>query len=292
MSIPGSEASRLQLLTSGALTELGVTPPQGSRTTLPLDGTRTPISAGAAASARADDDFVVARVDLPSPDAPEAWTIDSTPTATLAELYWYSGLRLALDLDNSTLLAGEPVTVRLRAVDREGNPGDLSRYGEVSPTLGADSDAAELTVADATQGTLNAEFVTSPTQPTVMLQMTVELVTQSGLPLVPLIFDQSISLTLPSTFPTVQPLDVLDLGTMSGHQPLSGSLQLTGSPDGPSQVCVGSARDEQVPERAGATTSTPCQRTASTSPQPNRQPSLSPWRPRTPPMAQAQPSCR
>lgn len=92
-----------------------------------------------------------------------------------------------------------------------------------------------------------------PTDARVDVRLQVHLVTTSGLALTPLSLDFGQALALPSHFPLVEPRDTFDLGNVVKTKPASRDLTLVGSPDGPTQVCLGAATIVHVPAAAGGT---------------------------------------
>jgi hypothetical protein len=189
------------------------------------------------------------------------WTVDvaSERRAASITLYNCSDLRLEILEPDKQLAGGEPGVVEAVAVDSTGAPADLTSYQgpaaadpvTVAVTTEPESQAS-VAVADAVAGRLRIEL--TPPDDTTAVELGVKLIPRlSDAPEIELgevSAMRRLPVTPPRSFPTVGPLE-LDLGRSVGLDPATGVLQVTGSDQGPTRVCVDPARAIESPAESG-----------------------------------------
>lgn len=142
-------------------------------------------------------------------------------------------------------MRGTDSLVTLQVVDRDGVPAALTPY---RVNAGADSVQAfghsgesrpvGVVEIDAESGLVTIPVAAHPTDARLDMNVRLGLMTESGRNLTPLSINFGQAMGLASNFPLVEPIDVLDLGTAVKTAPAVETLQLVGSPDGATQVCI------------------------------------------------------
>lgn len=230
--------------------------PSGASFTAGTDGDTA--TGGYRVRAIRDDHYVSMDVTLPMNAPAGQWRVTPDVPVQPTDITFcvFSDLRLM----KPTLLpdqTGVTTLVKVPVVDRDGKPADLSVYKSVTPAVSVVAHGGVPRTATATvdpSGTINIEIAADPTDARVDIGLRVHLITASDLTLSPLAIDFPQALVLPSEFPVIEPRDVLDLGKTVKAKPAEGELKLMGSPDGPTQVCLGAPVNVVVPADAAGTT--------------------------------------
>lgn len=254
---PGVHRMRVTINTPHLSQVVRFDAPSGENLTAGTDGETTTKSGYVVRSIR-DDHYVSMDVTLPMTAPPGQWRITPDVPVQPDDISFcvFSDLRLERPTGLPTENGSNPV-ISVPVVDRDGRPASLTDYQSVTPAVSVLAHGGAPRTAYTTvdpQGRINISLETEPTDAVVDISLRVHLVTSSGLALAPLAIDFRQALVLPSEFPSVRPADVLDLGRAVKTKPVAADLQLMGSPDGPTQVCLDAPASIFVPDDAAGTT--------------------------------------
>jgi hypothetical protein len=256
---PGIRSFQLDLTGEAPAASLQVALPNGARFAIPTTGVPSSVGGGEA-TARAFGTFVTLEVQMPGSGTAGTWTIDPGADLRSVTAYLFTGLRLRFDSLSgvAALSAGKPGVITGTAVDARGAPADLSVYKKA--TIGAVERRSkalanlESRIIDTGSGRFEVHLTPRSIQTTADIEVELRTVTTSGIVLSPVAVRQMFQVTLPATFPRLEPAGVLDLGTLRGTTETTRDITLIGSPDGRTRVCLRSSTDVQVPQRANGTT--------------------------------------
>ncbi|NCD18403.1 MAG: VWA domain-containing protein [Actinobacteria bacterium] len=254
---PGIRRVRITIMTPRKVDAVRLDTPSGVAIQAPASGNYS--QDGYSTTSVSDDFYVSMVVAFPPGEGAGTWRV--TPDVAVPpediEYCVFSDLHLVADSAAPTLRAGMAGGIPVLAVDPAGAPADLSVYGSVTAgatAVGPDGtprlSTAEL---DLPAGRTTVTVTPEPTDARLDYELTVRLETASGLALTPLVLKQGAAVALSSAFPVVRPADHLDLGLAVRTAPAIGTLELMGSPDGPTQVCLEPAQDVQVPDEIAGT---------------------------------------
>ena len=253
---PGVHRMRVTINTPQLSQVVRFDAPSGENFTAGTDGETTTQSGYVVRSIR-DDHYVSMDVTLPMTAPAGQWRITPDLAVPPEDITFcvFSDLRLERPGGLPTQGGLTPV-VSVRVVDRDGQSASLADYQSVTPAVSVLAHGGTPRTANVTvdpQGSIDIVLETEPTDAVVDISLRLHLVTSSGLALTPLAIDFRQALVLPSEFPNVQPADVLDLGRAVKTKPATADLQLMGSPDGPTQVCLDAPIGVFVPDDAAGT---------------------------------------
>lgn len=255
---PGIRRVRITIMTPRQANAVRLDTPSGVAIQAPASGNYT--QDGYSITSVRDDFYVSMVVSFPPGEGAGTWRV--TPDVAVPpediEYCVFSDLRLTPDPAAPTLRAGVAGGIPVLAVDPAGTPADLSVYGSV--TAGATAVAPDGTPLPSTAeldlpaGRTTVTVTPGVTDPRLDYEVTLRLRTVSGLDLTPLVLaNQGVGVALSSAFPVVRPADQLDLGLAVRRTPAVGTLELMGSPDGPTQVCLEAEQDVFVPTEIAGT---------------------------------------
>ncbi len=204
-------------------------------------------------------DFDTATVTVPVQAGMQGeWIITRPGQSDPVAIFLNTGL--GLSLADTPLVTGEKTTLSGRVVmPGSDDPVDLSIYKSARMTanvVGASADVLNLEADGTFSGTVTPEGNGSRVQ----IEVTLDLITQSGQQLQPVAGRFALPVTLPKEFPQVSPaaLSLSPLEGADGHA--DGSLTITGSTEGATRVCSSpvewSAADD--PERYTTTQTQGC----------------------------------
>lgn len=211
-------------------------------------------SGGSIAGTQADvawsGDTFTAKIPLTSAGVGQ-WTLTRTGTSDAVGVYLFSDYRIAVD--PVELVAGEEATITGSVTTAEGAPADLSSFTVANLAVtqiidGQQVDPVPFTLDRAT-GTFSGAFIPETTSTEVRFDLTLDLTTQSGLQLAPLTTSFVQQVKLPGAYPQITPA-FLDLASLQNRGDTTrGTIQVQGSPDGDTQVCVvGITTESDLPE--------------------------------------------
>ena len=211
-------------------------------------------SSGSVAGAQADvtwsGDTFTAKIPL-TPAGVGQWTLTRTGMSDAAGVYLFSDYRIAVD--PVELVAGEEATITGSVTTAEGGPADLSSFTVANLAVtqiidGRQVDPVPFTLDRAT-GTFSGAFTPETTSTEVRFDLTLDLTTQGGLDLAPLTTSFVQQVKLPGAYPQVTP-SLLDLASLQNRGDTTrGTIQVQGSPDGDTQVCVvGITTESDLPD--------------------------------------------
>lgn len=178
------------------------------------------------------------------------WTLTRPGMSDPVGVYLFSDYRLTVD--PVELVAGEEATITGAVTTTDGAPADLSGFSsaDLSVTQVIDGQQVDpIPFQLNPDGTFSGSFTPETTTTEVRFDLTLQLVTQSQFKLAPLTTTFVQQVKLPGAYPQLAPA-VLDLGSVQNRGDAStGTLQIQGSPDGPTTVCVrGVVIDSALPE--------------------------------------------
>jgi hypothetical protein len=155
-------------------------------------------------------------------------------------VYLFSDYTLVVE--PTEFIADEEVTIQGRVIDVNGNPADLAVFQSADLSVTQTVDGAvvdpvpfELLTQD---GTFVGTFTPRSNSTEIQFDLTLQLVSASGIPLAPLTTTFIQQVKLPGGYPQIAEAS-LDLGSVKNRGDVATStLNITGSPDGPTEVCV------------------------------------------------------
>lgn len=179
------------------------------------------------------------------------WTLTRAGMSDGVGVYLFSDYRIAVD--PVELVAGEEATITGSVTTAEGSPADLSSFtvANLAVTQVIDGQQVEPVpfTLDRATGTFSGAFTPETTSTEVRFDLTLDLTTQSGLQLAPLTTSFVQQVKLPGAYPQITPA-LLDLASLQNRGDTTrGTIQVQGSPDGDTQVCVvGITAKSDLPE--------------------------------------------
>lgn len=180
-----------------------------------------------------------ARVTLPAGAPAGAWSVAEPASHGNLSFCVWSDIVLTADPSQPQLTAEQPGQIRAIATRPDGTAADLSVYREVALTAEVTTAHGERRTAPARidGGTIVVDVTPGELDPRLDLTLTATPVTASGLRLSPITAAWSLPVHS-DRFPSVQPADRLDLGTINRTETGRAQLVLTGAKLGPSKVCL------------------------------------------------------
>ena len=251
---PGVRAMNVTIHTPKQVKAVRLDAPDGTIITAAPRGSTT--QGGYTTLAQSDDSYVSLTVDFPPGEGAGEWTVSAGQAVASDDIEFcvFSGLHLTRADPEAAPKAGKEGEFVYQAVDKDGNVADLSVYKDVA--VGASVVASNGDIRKATAERVGDQIVvrfkSEATDARLQVQLTAQLTTVSGVELTPLAIDEGAGLTLSKAFPTISPIEQLDLGAAINTQSASATLTLVGSPMGASQVCFEKPTQIVVPEEASA----------------------------------------
>ncbi len=188
------------------------------------------------------------------------WTLTRPGMSDQVGVYLFSDYRLTVTPVD--LIAGEEATVTGQVTTAAGAPADLTGFSQavLSVTQVIDGQKVDPVpfALDLVNGGFSGTFTPETTSTEVRFDLTLELTTRSRFRLAPLTTTFVQQVKLPGAYPQLSP-GALDLGSIQDRSDSSsGVLQIAGSADGPTQVCVQSVNmDSDLPQAQVSVTATP-----------------------------------
>jgi len=249
---PGVRAMNVTIHTPKRVKAVRLDAPDGTVITAAPSGSTT--QGGYTTRAQSDDTYVSLTVDFPPGGAAGEWAVSAGQAVTSDDIEFcvFSGLHLTRTDPKAAPTAGLAGEFAYQAVDKDGNPADLSVYKDilVGASVLATNGSIRKATAERVGDQIVVRFESEATDARMQLRLTAQLTTVSGVELTPLAIDEGVGLMLSKAFPTVLPIDELDLGAAINTQPASATLTLVGSPLGASQVCFEKPTQIVVPAEA------------------------------------------
>ncbi|HLZ38407.1 MAG TPA: vWA domain-containing protein [Mycobacteriales bacterium] len=239
---PGIAVVRLVVVPENRV-DLSLIAPSGHSLGLPeSEGIRRVLD-GAGVTSRSTSSIVRVDLDLPA-EAPRGdWTLavrnGAEPGRAPVQVYRGSGLTLRLTPAALTATAGATTRYSVSVVDRTGAVADPARWQTFALTAraGAGSRQALTRSGDAWSGTLDVPRTGFPLS--LPLTLTLDLVTKPNLlRLAPVTVQTTVMVEPPASLPSVGPARLV-LPDVVGAGDTRGTLQVRGSDQGPTEVCVG-----------------------------------------------------
>lgn len=257
---PGVRAMSVTLSTSQQVKLVRLDSPDGTVIAAPAHGSTS--VAGYTTTTQSDDTYATVTVDFPADKGAGSWSVTSDPPVAPNAMTFcvFSGLHLVRVHPKMAPKAGGKQSIEYEAVDATGTEADLSDYKDVA--LGASVVASNgdlrKAVAKRVGNHVVVTFDSQPTDARLQMKLTATPTTVSGLTLAPLAVDEGFGLQLSKAFPTISPIDQLNLGTAEKDAEAQAKLTLVGSPLGPTQVCFAKPTGIVVPhEDKGQTVRVP-----------------------------------
>lgn len=210
-------------------------------------------------------DSVLADVTLPDADGPShgEWSVtfidrtgESANAVADASIYVFGDIEPYLE--PVAFRAGEEISFDVGVRHREGTPvnEDLFREVEVEAAVIDPGDGLrepiELSAPDGDGLRRGAWEAPAPAFPSVVnVSVTASVVTESGQALAPATRTFPIEVLPPASYPSITPTD-LQLGTITGTDPVEGEITVTGGESSAGCVWLESSNVELAPEDAGA----------------------------------------
>lgn len=164
------------------------------------------------------------------------WTI--TRPGQSDELTVFLDAGLGLQLDDTQLTAGEQTQVRGQVVRlRSKEPTDLSVFRGVTMTASVDGVSASAPQVD-DNGAFTGTVTPNGDGTIATIEVALQLVTESGQKLRPIVRQFRVPVSLPKEFPTFQPQPLVLTPLVGDKGKAEGTLTSTGSAEGSSTVCV------------------------------------------------------
>ena len=215
--------------------------------------------AGAQAEVTWSGDTVTAKVPVTDSGYGQ-WTLTRPGMSDQVGVYLFSDYRLTVD--PVELIAGEQAAVTGQVTTASGQPANLTGFSAADLTVtqvidGRTVDPVPFNL-DLANGTFSGEFTPETSSTEVRFDLTLALTTKSGFRLTPLTTTFVQQVKLPGAYPQLSPA-ALDLGSIQNRgETASGTLQIVGSADGPTQVCVRTVSiDSVLPDAQTTVTANP-----------------------------------
>ena len=240
---PGIGRIMVRIPRSGILTpvpeteEATLTSPGGGAVAFTVPGSQT--SGGYLVESTHDAGHIGARVTLPPGSPAGRWEVAAPATGGNPTFCVWPDLTLAPDPDRSQLIAGEEGEIRTLLTRPDGTPTDLDVYRAIEPEVSITDPEGQPVPAETRieGGAIVTRLTPGRTTPRLDIRVSVRLVTASGLRLAPLATSWAAPVSSDS-FPSIQPADRLDLGTISRTGTGTAKLILTGARSGVATVCL------------------------------------------------------
>lgn len=247
---PGIRAMNVTVDTPHQVTAVRLDAPDGTVITAAPNGSTT--DGDYTTLGESDESYVSLLVDFPKGKGAGEWMVSAGQAVAPGDIQFcvFSGLHLERVDPNSAPVAGGTAEIIYRAVDSEGREADLGDYKDVVPgaaTVAANGDIRKAT-AVREGNRIMVRVDTLPTDARLQLKLTVGLTTVSDLALTSLAADEGIGFKLNEAFPTISPIDQLDLGVAQKSKSATRAIALFGSPLGPSRVCFEDPVNLVVPQ--------------------------------------------
>lgn len=183
------------------------------------------------------------------------WVLTRQGMSDPVDVYLFSDY--SLEVDPVELIADKPATISGRVLSASGAPADLSSFSQADLTVTQVVDGQVVDPVpfelDRSTGTFTGSFTPATTSSQVVFDLTLNLTTASGFSLAPLTVSFVQDVKLPGGYPTLSPTSLI-LGSIQDRgQVASTVLQVQGSPDGPTQVCVSGTQPESEVSGAAVT---------------------------------------
>ncbi|SDS03036.1 von Willebrand factor type A domain-containing protein [Paraoerskovia marina] len=183
------------------------------------------------------------------------WRLVADPAGQSAiDLYYFWRATLGVDAADGIVL-GEPSQIEVSTSHADGSSIDPETLGSYDVTLTMDGEPVDLSSND--DGTFTAEVTVPASSGVTEVDLTATataLSAPSGIALGPVVSSTSVPAALPPSYATMETRR-LDLPDVVGDEPSTGTVTFTGSEDGDTEACFGTA-DVSGPESAGAVTLT------------------------------------
>lgn len=214
--------------------------------------------AGAQAEVTWSGDTFTAKVPV-TPAGLGQWRLTRAGMSDGVGVYLFSDYRLAVN--PVELVAGEEATITGSVTSADGATADLTGFSAADLTVTQIVDGQEVDPIPFTlnpDGTFSGSFTPETTSTEVRFDLTLQLVTQRKSRLAPLTTTFVQQVKLPGGYPQVTPA-LLDLGAVQNRgDTADGTIQIQGSPDGDTQVCVaGLTIESDLPDAQVGLTTTP-----------------------------------
>lgn len=257
---PGIRSMSVTINTPSKLDTVRLDAPDGTVISARTTGSTT--EGGYTTLAQADDTYVSIQVDFPPGKGAGTWMVSAGQAVTAHDMEFcvFSGLHLARVDPAKAPLAGGAADIAYHAVDAAGNEANLADYMDVA--LGAAAVAANGDIRKTTAVRDGNHIIvrtdTLPIDARLQVRLSAQPITVSDLAMTPLAVDEGVGFTLSREFPTVTPIDQLNLGTARKSKSAAAALTLVGSSEGPSKVCFDAPAHLTVPQdQTGATLDAP-----------------------------------
>jgi hypothetical protein len=252
---PGVRRFRATVETPSKVRAARLDAPDGTVINAPASGTTE--ADGYQVSVQSDENYAAYEVTLPEGKGAGAWSLTTDPVTTAKDmsLCVFHDLHLEMADPDQPIPAGISAQIRVKAVDSAGGEADLGVFASAavgSAAVGPDGNIRQSSAVIANGG-IDVTLDSDMTDARIELSVTVDPVTESGIALAPITARLPLVLTLPKEFPSISPVDELELGTAVKVDPTSAKLELTGSTEGPTKICFGPFASVTVPEEAAGT---------------------------------------
>lgn len=253
---PGIRRMTVYIPTTDRASTIRLRTPAGVNLDVSADGGSS--VGGYTTSGTSDVGYTILRVSFPAGEGTGQWAVSADQPIETDELSFCVSAGLTLQPGDNTLVDAAPgATLAAQVVDRRGDPANLIDYTSAvasSTVLGPDGEPRISSASVDDAGAMTIQFDAEPTDARVDVQASVQLTTESGLVLTPIELKFGQQLMLSEDYPSVTPVDQLDLGAAVKRKPASQTLELRGADRGPTQVCLGTVADLRVPADALGTT--------------------------------------
>ena len=247
---PGIRAMNVTIDTPQKVNALRLDAPDGTVIRAAPSGSTT--EGGYTTLGESDEYYVSLLVNFPEGKGAGEWTVSAGQALAPRDLQFcvFSGLHLERVDPHTTPAAGGDTEIVYHAVDAGGREAELGDYQDTVPGVTAVAADGDIRKATATRdgNRIVVHVETLPADARLQLKLTVGLTTASDLALTPLAVDEGIGFKLNEDFPTISPIDQLDLGVAEKAKAATRALTLLGSPKGPTRVCFDQAVNLVVPQ--------------------------------------------
>jgi hypothetical protein len=175
-------------------------------------------------------------LDLEVAGAVGEWEVRREGRESEVDVYYFSDLRLEVDLDEIRLTSGDPGALQGRVVDGSGGSVDLGLYSSRELRVTVDGSTAEAVLQ--VDGTFIATFPVDTQEARIPADLRLDLVTTGGTPLQTITREVLLPVTLPGWFPQVAIAREFDRNLAPGSEDVRLPVIITGSDLGATRVCV------------------------------------------------------